>query len=63
LREISPKPISMTDMFRFTTVESLANYLRAPAGAPDATERTLSQAQKRAALRRDRMRTARAESA
>jgi hypothetical protein len=56
LREAIPKPISMTDMFRFPTVEALAGYLRASDEPAGATDNQLDRAQKRAALRRDRIR-------
>lgn len=69
VRAISPKEVSMTDMFRFPTVESLAAHLQDTPGAAGAAgggatngaaaAAPLSSAQQRAAARRDRLRGAR----
>lgn len=57
VRAISPKEIAVTDIFRFSTVESLAAHLAGepPAGA-EAGQQKLPSAQQRAAARRERLR-------
>ena len=52
LRESCDRPLAMTDLFRFPTIQSLAEYLGGEDEGPDKSTRV---AQDRAATRRDRM--------
>jgi natural product biosynthesis luciferase-like monooxygenase protein len=54
LRERTGKPLAMTDMFRYPTVETLAAFLR---GGNDAAATGLDRVKERAAQRRERLRT------
>jgi natural product biosynthesis luciferase-like monooxygenase protein len=50
LRERFDTPLQMTDLFRYTTVESLARFLSSAAPAESSVERGRARAQSRAAL-------------
>lgn len=50
LRERFDKPLQMTDLFRYTTVESLARFLAAEAPAESTADRSRARAQSRAAM-------------
>ncbi|MCG6118297.1 MAG: LLM class flavin-dependent oxidoreductase [Aquimonas sp.] len=50
LRERFDRPLQMTDLFRYTTVESLARFLAAEAPAESTADRSRARAQSRAAM-------------